>query len=363
MQKKHQPDVVLVVKRLWQGGGERVCVNLANSFAELGLKVTLVVGNLDGEIYLREVSESVGIVDLRARTRLQFVLRLSRYSPNLTNVPTLVFNFDATVVLALLCRKGRIVARCLNNLSAEFDRSQGSFLRSIKSSLMRALIVASFRQCRFVIAQSSGMMHDLVRHYVPASIIRVIHNPVAGVYAACESPLPRQMRKYFLYVGRLAPQKAVDHLIKVYAALNTATPLNIVGDGPDRQRQEELAIGLGLEDKIRFLGTQTDCVELYRNAFCTILTSRYEGFPNVLVESVATGTPVVSYDIPYGPSEIVVPGVNGVLVRDRDVPQMLAVLSEIDRCDLFDYAAVQATAVQYSGRVIAIKYLDLLHAT
>src|SRR5690606_4579843 len=94
--------------------------------------------------------------------------------------------------------------------------------------------------------------------------------------------------------------------------------LKLLGKGSLENELKKLAKDLGIEDRVIFEGFQEDVISYIISAKVVALTSLYEGFPNVLVESIALGTPVVSFDCQSGPSEIIIDGVNGYLVKYLD---------------------------------------------
>jgi glycosyltransferase involved in cell wall biosynthesis len=131
--------------------------------------------------------------------------------------------------------------------------------------------------------------------------------------------------KVLLFAGRLAPQKAVDDLIAALDLLQHVRPgvvTWIAGDGPERPRLEGLARAFDLGGRVRFLGHREDVPALLAAADALVLPSRFEGLPNVVLEAMAAGKPVVATAAP-GTAELVVDGETGRLVP-VGVPRELA---------------------------------------
>jgi glycosyltransferase involved in cell wall biosynthesis len=157
----------------------------------------------------------------------------------------------------------------------------------------------------------------------------VIPHPVAPV-----PPVPFEERDPDLVVmlARLDAQKRVPHAIASFAHVVRARPgarLEIYGQGPEQGALQRLIDDAGLRDNVRLAGYTKDPGEVYRRASCSLLTSRFEGFGLVLLESLSHGCPVVSYDVRYGPADIVADGVNGFLVGSAMQQQMARRVVEI----------------------------------
>ncbi len=125
---------------------------------------------------------------------------------------------------------------------------------------------------------------------------------------------------YVLGYGRLVDDvKNFSLMISAFAKANLKLPLVIMGEGIDKEKLYNLAKKLKVTDKVYFIGHQENPSSIVEKALCTLLTSHYEGFPMVLVESLSLGTPVISVDCESGPSEIVQHGHNGLLVPNYEI--------------------------------------------
>lgn len=180
-----------------------------------------------------------------------------------------------------------------------------------------------------VINQCKAMEEDILQVY-PAlqGKTSVIYNPVAQHIEdyAKKNDLDNIIKQdYFLCVGRLEKQKAFHFAIEAFAKVVNLYPymrLKLVGQGVLNDSLKKLAMDLNVFDNIDFVGFKTDVIPYYTKAKATILTSLFEGFPNVLVESITLGTPVIAFDCPSGPREIIQNGVNGYLVKYLDVQSL-----------------------------------------
>jgi glycosyltransferase involved in cell wall biosynthesis len=155
---------------------------------------------------------------------------------------------------------------------------------------------------------------------------------------ALDAPAPTLDRPVVVAAGRLTLQKGFDLLIPAFAQVTARHPdwtLRICGDGPQRGRLVRLIIEHGLSNNVLLMGA-VDRLDLQMaQASMYVLSSRYEGLPMVMIEAMTIGLPVVSFDCPTGPGDVIEDGRSGVLVPDGDVDAlaaaMLAVIEDPDR--------------------------------
>lgn len=134
-----------------------------------------------------------------------------------------------------------------------------------------------------------------------------------------------------LFVGRLENcQKNLVGLLNIWAKTKReGWILKIIGDGPDRQKLEELAYRLNISDSVSFTGWINDPSLVMQSAKLYCITSFFEGFALVLLEAMANGVPAVAYDLPYGPSDIISDGQDGLLIPYLDEDAFTQKLSEL----------------------------------
>jgi glycosyltransferase involved in cell wall biosynthesis len=191
--------------------------------------------------------------------------------------------------------------------------------------IWRFLRRATYRWVDRVVAQTDAVAYWLKQH-TSVRTVTVIPNAVTWpvpLSNPCVDPdcvLPRS-RRLLLAAGRFTPEKRFDFLIRAFSRMAVGCPdwdLAILGDGPERTSLETLVEDSGLCGRIFIPGAAGNLHDWYQRADLFCLTSAFEGFPNVLLEAMAYGLPVVTVNCPHGPAAICTQGVDAVLVEADD---------------------------------------------
>ena len=180
-----------------------------------------------------------------------------------------------------------------------------------------------------MVALSEGVRRELMEDYrlEPGRVV-TIHNPVdVDGFRSRASDTVRPWQgagPVVVAAGRLVRQKGFDILLRAFAAMRTVEArLAILGAGPERAALAGLAGELGVRGRLLMPGHVADPAPWFSHAAAFALSSRWEGFGHVLVEAMACGAPVVAFDCPYGPTDIIDDGKTGVLLPAQD-PDALA---------------------------------------
>ena len=301
------------------GGAERVITNLANEFSKRGdLKVYLAT-RFEG-VNTKLVSNLVKVVDLRTMNFFRFYRFLRNLSPDVL-MSTSSSNLRAAALKIFLPDKTLFITRAANIF---FNWRSPLVSKGLKSKIAAIWLRFAYNHSDGIISNSPDTEKSLIDEGIRNSI-KTIGNPV--FYAADinqNAMVPHDViTPYIVYVGSYKSQKRIDLLLDVFLKLSQMADINLVmvGDGVD-SGVKEFAISFirdhNLQHKVLMVGRKSDLSGYYKHARCFVLCSEYEGFGNVIVESLAYGTPVVCFDCPGGPNFILEDNKYGQLVEFGD---------------------------------------------
>ncbi|QYF91982.1 glycosyltransferase [Massilia sp. PAMC28688] len=310
-------------------------VTLANALCARGHRVDLLLARAQGP-YLELVQAGVNVVDLRAARVMHSLPPLVRYLRRERPL-ALLSALDHCNVIALLARMlARVPLRVVISLHSNFTHN-AAHDPSLKTRLSRHWVRPFYRRADAVVAVSRGVAEDACTTTgIAPERVSVIYNPVvcADWDNRFNAPLnhpwfgPGQL-PVVLGVGRLTDAKHFDLLIGAFARLLSSRParLLLLGEGGERPKLAALIGQLGLKDSVELLGFSDNPYPYMREAALTVLSSKWEGFGNVLAEALACGSRVVSTDCPSGPAEILEQGRWGELVVVGDAAALAAAMA------------------------------------
>jgi glycosyltransferase involved in cell wall biosynthesis len=226
----------------------------------------------------------------------------------------------------------------------------------------RYLIPCLYRFPKRVVAVSQGVSLALEKLGVPLKKLFFIPNPIPNESKNIENETIHRPPRYILGVGRLHQQKGFDRLMTAFAGINDSELyLIILGEGQERANLEALAKKLKISERLVMPGAVDNVVQWYENALCFVLSSKYEGWPNVLMEAIHCHCPVVSFDCCYGPNEIIESKISGLLVPEGDIHALRMAIIEVITNDVLREKLVKESLrrlEQFDVNNIAKMWLD-----
>jgi glycosyltransferase involved in cell wall biosynthesis len=309
--------IAFVQSGLSAGGAEKVINLLAEHRASLGDRVFVVAHASRAEDSYFPYSRAVDLVTPKGagHRRLPSFARLPHrllwLAWRLRSIkPDLVVSFlTKTNVLTLLATRGLGVPVIVS------ERNNPALQRAHPVWQPASHVLARYALC--LVMQTEAARDALPAPLRPKAV--VIPNPSLSV------DIPQvtgERGERIVAVGRLEQQKGFDLLLKAFARIATDIPastLTIFGEGQEQGELQALVETLGLSERVRLPGQTGTPGAWLAEADMFVLSSRFEGFPNVLVEALAAGLPSIAFDCPWGPATIVRDGETGLLVPPEDV--------------------------------------------
>lgn len=323
---------------LGQGGAERVALTLLEKLDRNRFNLSLVLLRREGEL-LADVPGDVTVHVLGARnlwTCWWALIRLLRrekpdilFSPGGTNIPA-------------------IIATLISHVPTQVVVSERGTLHHGDLTLKRRFLINLSRllypYADKLTAVSQGIKQDMVDTlHLPPKHVQVIYNPIVDETLekmACQ----RVDHSWFnaddpiiLGVGRLVKQKDFPTLMRAFAQVRKThfARLVILGEGPLREDLLALARDLQIENDLWLPGFDKNPYKYMAHATLFVLSSITEGLPGVLIQAMACGTAVISTDCPAGPSEIITPEQDGILIPVNDVAALAEQINRLlDNPDL-----------------------------
>lgn len=352
---------MVIISSLHRGGAERVVSRLSCTWQEVH-DVLLTVFDSS------KIAYSYGgvLVDLKCPSvngiRDKIVNALRRVFRLITLIrkekPDCIISFMESANFPVILAAS--LTNTLTRLSVSVRNNPEHF-----GLIQRYLMFFLYRLPKRVVAISQGVLLTLKKMKVPCEKLFFIPNPAPGGLRKVENKeeknIPRPSR-YILGVGRLHPQKRFDRLMAVFAGIDDPDMfLVILGEGDERANLESLARQLKIDTRLIMPSVVDDIAPWYENALCFVLSSEYEGWGNVLIEAMNWRCPVVSFDCPYGPSEIIESGVSGLLVPEGDIPALRRAILEVINSDTMREKFVKESLLrlkQFDVNQIAKMWLD-----
>lgn len=308
--------ILMIMPFLSGGGAEKVFMEVATELSKNGYIVEImIVSSAINNVDVSKLPPNIKFCFLDTSVKKAFITLIKEIRSR--DVDVIFSNFlkinlqiGLAIKLRLLQKNIKFVAR-ENNIPSIEMREFGY------PKIIWSLYPIAYNMFDSIISQSNDMRDDMIALGVEAKRVTKINNPPPGVTELNE------LNDNFkvISIGRLSNQKGYDYLLKVMSLLPKNISLDIYGTGELHQKLLNDINKLNLCDRVELKGhVDSDTLKYaMRNASCLALPSRYEGYPNVLLEALSKSLPVVVFDIKGGINEIVINGVNGYITPCFDV--------------------------------------------
>lgn len=313
-------NILIINNGLTGGGIERASTTMANCFAKMGHKVTIVALYKNKHFY--ELHNSVKFIEpdfLRAdNNKLFYLFKMVSYvrcQIKLIKPDTILSYGEWTNPFVIFANLGLGYPIYIS------DRMSPELKLSKYHNLLRRLL---YKKANGIIAQTE-YSKETIQKKTRAKNITVIPNAVNIIERIS---IPKE--NIIVSVGRLAPEKGHKYLIEAFAklALND-WKLSLIGDGSEKTMLKDLVLKLGISDKVKFYGHLKDFQKHLSEAKIFVMPSLQEGFPNALLEAMSVPLPCISTRYFNGESEIIIDGVNGLLVRPANANELSEAIAKL----------------------------------
>jgi glycosyltransferase involved in cell wall biosynthesis len=369
MRHGERPRLAFYIHSMHGGGAERVSALVASGFARRSYAVDLVLNRAEGP-HMTFVAPEVRVVSLQCSTA-RAAPRLARYlrkaKPDCLVAALQHNNLNAAIAARLTGTPFAATVHGIMSVHRWNLRTSG-----VIGTVAQVTAPLIYRMADAVGVVSEAVARDIAYASERRDKFHVLHNPVdtdhfspkarTGDEAATRMPI-EDGSPLVLAVGRFDRAKNFDFLIRAVHAMQADQParLALLGEGPERGPLERLAHDLGIADRVHMPGFVADPAPWYRRAAVHAVASKCEGFGNTIVESLATGTPVVITRCLGAPEELLGQGRYGTIVTSEAGVMAGALTAAIRRPA--DPAPLVARARAFSLEACLDRYEVMLKAT
>lgn len=320
----NRKNVVIITRKMLGGGAERVIAQLSNYFVDNGKTCTIIT--LDKEELFYDLDSRIAVIAIGAQRHSKLFDKIKRYQIVRKTVqqkqPDLVLTLPEEIgIYVLVAMLGTGIPVYVS------ERNNPWNMPDIK-------ITRILRTLMYPFAKGIIFQTEMAKSFFPKRIQNkgiVLPNPVDS--SRIPEPYYGVREKWIAAIGRLEPQKNFGFLIRTFKQFSVKYPgynLVIYGEGSERKNLENLILELDCESAVTLPGCHKNVLEKIRKASMFVLSSDYEGMPNVLLEAMCMGMPVISTDCPSGgPRELIKNGVNGLLVPVGDAIELYQAMEKM----------------------------------
>jgi len=351
--------VCIILPSFAVGGAEKVVMQLAN---HLNFRICLIVLNSSGDLN-RYVSSGIDVHCLNKKHLHHCFPEILKLIKRLQ--PNVIFSTNSHINVAILCLK-LFLPRNIKFIIRESNVPSINLNFGMKGKFIKLLYNFVYKYADAIICPGNGIKNDLEKNFsVNRSRIYVIPNPInygeiTGKLSEFKIERPKNLHA-LIASGSLTKQKGFDLLIKAMSLLVTKmnnVHLTILGAGREMKNLRNLITNERLENAIDLHGYENNVYPFFSAADLFILSSRWEGMPNVVLESLACGTPVVAFNCPGCIEEIIDTEKQGRLVPAGDISRLANTIEEMLKQKMRDKGQ-SLLPIRFDIQSVASRYNDL----
>ena len=338
--------IMIIMPSLTGGGAERVMLTIVKHIDREKFIPIFVLMKKEGRFLhvLETLPKDVEVIDLDANQARYAIFKIAKairaIKPDIVFSTLGYLNLLIAIIRPFYSKKIKFISRESNTVSVE--NKQENYPK-----LFDWLYKNVYNNFDLIITQSKYMRDDLVENFgTKKDKTAIIYNPVdieniLKKSQESENGLFPKDKINLIAAGRLAPQKGFDVLVESMSQLEDKFHLTILGEGDDEEALKEQIKRLKLEDKITLSGFAQNPYTYFKHSDLFILSSRYEGLPNVILEANVCGTACVAFDTPGGTAEVIQDGKSGILVKEFNPTALANAIKKATSMD-FDTNYIQS---------------------
>lgn len=306
--------VFFILASLASGGSERVFWSVAQGFDKEKYEVAIVILNSKSTCFSTYLDQ-VRIIDLKTLKASKSFFAV--YNLLKVEKPNVVFStsYHINILVSLVSRfikSTQFIARASNVASEQF------LFEGFRAKFFALFSKISYNAFNRIICQTEYMKRSLIKGYsINSAKTVIIPNPVINTDLIKSTSKDDGLFKLIL-VARFTPEKGHDRLIDIFSSLPDNYQLSMVGDGRLKDEMIQKVKTLGLTNRVKFYGEIKNVHEVMAEHDLLVLSSFTEGFPNVVIEALSIGLPVVCFHV-SGTRELITDGFNGYVVPQNDL--------------------------------------------
>ncbi|HPD82919.1 MAG: glycosyltransferase [Alphaproteobacteria bacterium] len=366
MTKKHGPKkIMFVLPALSAGGAERVLITLMNEIDRKRFIPEFIALRKNGPLK-KLIADDITIHHIGSYKHIicsliPLLKKINNEKPDVIVTTMAHTNFLILIIKPFLQKKARIIIREAITPSFILETHKFGWLVKILYKILYPTSNLVISPSQRIIDEFKHLLHINTKHY------KLLYNPVdtnqtrSSLIPTFQNTEERKNTVLFICAGRLHQQKGFDQLIESLPLFHCDYDwhLTILGNGSERKNLDNLIKKHHLDNKITFKGyTKTPWPEI-ASADCFLLPSRYEGLPNVVLESLSVGTPVIATDSSGGIKEIQKKSINGTVTVVKTMQEFLNQMTKIKPNPTNQYRD-SLLPDEFKTTVVINKFMDMI---